>query len=392
MSGDRERGLEIGDGEFPVSRQVAGGAVASSSVNPNSTEEQQVTSPQRSADKIASANTARSGLELPRSTGPQLLVTSEVLPQARSVRPGKSSRSSSHSALVGRSFDRLAGVMMVTRAFGNAFLKWPGYSARPFSQHLPYLTAAPEITVRRLRAQDLFLVVACDGVWENISNQEAVDAVSGRMYVEHCVRRAMGDKKWLAQSDSYIPVGSDPVGGDPVGSDRGKGRSSSTPETPLCEDEDVILGVGDAVAGGRFDGAKGFSSPSAAAVKSSNCGSPPELAYRESGHHSKDTGCCIRSGHHSDETERRLSPRKRRPANRNHGVALDANSALDTGTFGVIPAHVPRIESVQFDERDGDNLVAPMLPSNISEIRLTLRRYMQADFDAFPPVASIPVC
>lgn len=41
----------------------------------------------------------------------------------------------------------------------------------------PILLAEPSIHVRKLCAGDSFLIFASDGLWEHLSNQEAVDIV-----------------------------------------------------------------------------------------------------------------------------------------------------------------------------------------------------------------------
>lgn len=43
--------------------------------------------------------------------------------------------------------------------------------------HKPILKAEPAIVVQKLYPEDQFLIFASDGLWEYISNQEAVDIV-----------------------------------------------------------------------------------------------------------------------------------------------------------------------------------------------------------------------
>lgn len=45
----------------------------------------------------------------------------------------------------------------------------------PFSR--PLLSAEPAVTVHRLKEQDKFIICASDGLWEHMSNQEAVEMV-----------------------------------------------------------------------------------------------------------------------------------------------------------------------------------------------------------------------
>lgn len=56
---------------------------------------------------------------------------------------------------------RVEGVLAVTRAFGNNAMK-------------AVITAEPELLAHRLSPHDEFLIIASDGVWDLISNADAV--------------------------------------------------------------------------------------------------------------------------------------------------------------------------------------------------------------------------
>ena len=60
---------------------------------------------------------------------------------------------------------RVQDCLAVSRAFGDASMK-------------PWVTCDPEVSRRRLTPDCRFLVVASDGLWNKVSCQEAVDAVS----------------------------------------------------------------------------------------------------------------------------------------------------------------------------------------------------------------------
>lgn len=47
----------------------------------------------------------------------------------------------------------------------------------PITLNRPVLTSEPSIISRKLRPQDVFLIFASDGLWENLNDQEAVDIV-----------------------------------------------------------------------------------------------------------------------------------------------------------------------------------------------------------------------
>ncbi|CBN74456.1 conserved unknown protein [Ectocarpus siliculosus] len=80
-----------------------------------------------------------------------------------------------------RAIKRVAGSLAVTRAIGDAYLKRAVFSFSPYKEGVPYITAEPEVTVVELTSKDRFLVLASDGVWEQVSNEEAVQCVSGAL-------------------------------------------------------------------------------------------------------------------------------------------------------------------------------------------------------------------
>lgn len=60
--------------------------------------------------------------------------------------------------------ERVNGVLAMTRAFGDKELR-------------PAIIAVPELTHEKITPDDEFLIIACDGLWDVCTNQEAVDAV-----------------------------------------------------------------------------------------------------------------------------------------------------------------------------------------------------------------------
>lgn len=83
---------------------------------------------------------------------------------------------------------RLLG-LAITRAFGDHRWKWPldalksvqgnfySFDARPNYKTPPYLKTAPEVTTRTVTGDD-FVILASDGLWDVISNEDAVECVS----------------------------------------------------------------------------------------------------------------------------------------------------------------------------------------------------------------------
>ncbi|KAM3509886.1 hypothetical protein MY10362_000329 [Beauveria mimosiformis] len=79
--------------------------------------------------------------------------------------------------------------MSPTRTFGNHRWKWPtelvmqargnchGPAPHGDSKTPPYMTASPEVTTRVVGARD-FVIMGSDGLWEAISNEDAVECVS----------------------------------------------------------------------------------------------------------------------------------------------------------------------------------------------------------------------
>ena len=79
---------------------------------------------------------------------------------------------------------RILGSLMPFRTFGDVDFKWeakylqsfvpvwPGYNTPP------YITAEPVVTHHKKEDMDRFLVIASDGLWERLSNQEVVNIVA----------------------------------------------------------------------------------------------------------------------------------------------------------------------------------------------------------------------
>lgn len=80
---------------------------------------------------------------------------------------------------------RVKGIIQVTKSIGDAYLKRAEFNREPLlpkfrlEEHFtkPILSADPSITATRLKQGDEFMILASDGLWEHLSNQEAVDIV-----------------------------------------------------------------------------------------------------------------------------------------------------------------------------------------------------------------------
>lgn len=80
---------------------------------------------------------------------------------------------------------RVKGLIQVSRSIGDAYLKKAEFNTAPLLAKFrlsepfdkPILSAEPTILVQKLHPQDQFVIFASDGLWEHLTNQEAVDIV-----------------------------------------------------------------------------------------------------------------------------------------------------------------------------------------------------------------------
>ena len=145
---------------------------------------------------------------------------------------------------------RLFG-MAITRAFGDHRWKYPldvlehmrdtffDSGPRPKYKTPPYMTAEPEVDTRRVATKD-FAILASDGLWDHMTNEDAVACVSG----------------WLEARRTSSPKATSPLANDdgPVELDS-DGSWVVKPESFVYEDLDsaAVCLVKNAFGGNRRD-------------------------------------------------------------------------------------------------------------------------------------------
>ncbi|KAK8518079.1 hypothetical protein V6N13_027567 [Hibiscus sabdariffa] len=80
---------------------------------------------------------------------------------------------------------RVKGLIQISRSIGDAYLKRAEFNKEPLLPKFrlpeplqkPVLSAEPSLLVHKLQPDDQFLIFASDGLWEHLSNQEAVKLV-----------------------------------------------------------------------------------------------------------------------------------------------------------------------------------------------------------------------
>lgn len=80
---------------------------------------------------------------------------------------------------------RVKGLIQISRSIGDVYLKKAEYNREPLYAKFrlrdpitrPILSSDPAISVYELGQHDQFLIFASDGLWEHLTNQEAVDIV-----------------------------------------------------------------------------------------------------------------------------------------------------------------------------------------------------------------------
>ncbi|KAI3824261.1 hypothetical protein L1987_05712 [Smallanthus sonchifolius] len=80
---------------------------------------------------------------------------------------------------------RVKGLIQISRSIGDVYLKKAEFNREPLYAKFrlrdpirrPILSAVPSVSMHEIQPEDRFLIFASDGLWEHLSNQEAVDIV-----------------------------------------------------------------------------------------------------------------------------------------------------------------------------------------------------------------------
>lgn len=80
---------------------------------------------------------------------------------------------------------RVKGLIQISRSIGDVYLKKAEFNRAPLYAKFrlrepfkrPILSSDPSVSVHQLQPHDQFVIFASDGLWEHLSNQDAVDIV-----------------------------------------------------------------------------------------------------------------------------------------------------------------------------------------------------------------------
>ncbi|XP_047173949.1 probable protein phosphatase 2C 42 isoform X2 [Vigna umbellata] len=80
---------------------------------------------------------------------------------------------------------RVKGIIQVSRSIGDVYMKHAQFNREPINakfrlpepMNMPFLSANPTVISHPIQPNDSFLIFASDGLWEHLSNDQAVDIV-----------------------------------------------------------------------------------------------------------------------------------------------------------------------------------------------------------------------
>lgn len=130
--------------------------------------------------RVAERHSSSSVVVAERLSTDHNVAVEEVRKEVEALHPDDS-----HVVVYTRGVWRIKGIIQVSRSIGDVYLKKPEFNRDPLFQQFgspvplrrAVMTAEPSILIRKLRPQDLFLIFASDGLWEQLSDETAVDIV-----------------------------------------------------------------------------------------------------------------------------------------------------------------------------------------------------------------------
>lgn len=118
---------------------------------------------------------------------------------------------------------RVLGQLEPSRAFGDAFYKWSRETQDKIKRHFfgktphqllqtpPYVTAEPVVTSTRIEPEKGdFVVLATDGLWEMLTNEEVIGLVGQWIEKQNSAHSNLSSTAWLTSwfkpSSTHLPV------------------------------------------------------------------------------------------------------------------------------------------------------------------------------------------
>ncbi|KAK7332679.1 hypothetical protein VNO80_29434 [Phaseolus coccineus] len=112
---------------------------------------------------------------------------------------------------------RVKGIIQVSRSIGDVYMKHAQFNREPINakfrlpepMNMPFLSANPTVISHPIQPNDSFLIFASDGLWEHLSNDQAVDIVhssprvgSAKKLIKAALQEA-ARKREMRYSDLY---------------------------------------------------------------------------------------------------------------------------------------------------------------------------------------------
>ncbi len=108
----------------------------------------------------------------------------KAIPMSRDHKPGEESEELRIVNAGGKVFHgRIFGVLAVSRAIGDADFKMGSSWLKDFGITANLVLADPEVEAIELTPEDDFIILACDGLWDVMDNQSAVDWVGQKLAI-----------------------------------------------------------------------------------------------------------------------------------------------------------------------------------------------------------------